>query len=74
MFMKDIINEGYLYDWENSQLLERQNRDINFYIDIINKYFSNNVIVLEMGCGTGRITIPLSHHVCLLYTSDAADE
>ena len=63
MFMKDIINEGYLYDWENSQLLERQNRDINFYIDIINKYFSNNVIVLEMGCGTGRITIPLSHHV-----------
>ena len=35
MFMKDIINEGYLYDWENSQLLERQNRDINFYIDII---------------------------------------
>ena len=25
--MKDIINEGYLYDWENSQLLERQNRD-----------------------------------------------
>ena len=30
--MKDIINEGYLYDWENSQLLERQNRDINFYI------------------------------------------
>lgn len=61
--MKDIINEGYLYDWENSQLLERQNRDINFYIDIINKYFSNNVIVLEMGCGTGRITIPLSHHV-----------
>ena len=27
MFMKDIINEGYLYDWENSQLLERQNRD-----------------------------------------------
>jgi len=49
------------YDSDNKDLL---NDDIDFYIQYANELNGN---VLEVGCGTGRITIPLAragHQVC----------
>lgn len=51
--------KGFLYDWENNILLERQKLDVDFYFQIIRKYDMGSNI-LELGCGTGRITYPLS--------------
>ena len=43
------------YDWENAQTLGR--RDVPFWQRIARKA---NGMVLELGCGTGRVTVPLA--------------
>jgi SAM-dependent methyltransferase len=56
------VREGWLgwdqyapfYDWENARTLGR--RDVPFWIDVARQADGR---VLELGCGTGRITEPL---------------
>jgi ubiquinone/menaquinone biosynthesis C-methylase UbiE len=43
------------YDWENAQTLDR--RDIRFWQDMAARA---NGRVLELGCGTGRVTLPVA--------------
>ncbi len=43
------------YDWENARTLGR--RDVKFWIGVAQRA---NGRVLELGCGTGRISIPLA--------------
>src|SRR3954447_8266417 len=43
------------YDWENAQTLDR--RDIRFWQDMARRAAGP---VLELGCGTGRVTLPVA--------------
>jgi ubiquinone/menaquinone biosynthesis C-methylase UbiE len=43
------------YDWENAQTLDR--RDVAFWQNLAQRI---NGPVLELGCGTGRVTIPVA--------------
>jgi len=43
------------YDWENAQTLGR--RDVPFWQRVARKA---DGVVLELGCGTGRVTVPLA--------------
>jgi ubiquinone/menaquinone biosynthesis C-methylase UbiE len=43
------------YDWENAQTLDR--RDVQFWRRIAARASG---VVLELGCGTGRVTIPVA--------------
>jgi SAM-dependent methyltransferase len=43
------------YDWENAQTLDR--RDVRFWQDMSRRASGN---VLELGCGTGRVTLPVA--------------
>ena len=43
------------YDWENAQTLDR--RDVKFWQDMARRAAGP---VLELGCGTGRVTIPVA--------------
>src|ERR1700731_3657740 len=51
---------GHLYKLPEDYDLEhlRYTEDIDFYVSIVEKYRPLNV--LELGCGTGRITLPLA--------------
>jgi SAM-dependent methyltransferase len=43
------------YDWENAQTLDR--RDVKFWQGMAERA---NGPILELGCGTGRVTIPVA--------------
>ena len=43
------------YDWENAQTLDR--RDVKFWQSMAER---TNGRILELGCGTGRVTIPVA--------------
>ena len=43
------------YDWENAQTLDR--RDVRFWQDMAQRVEGR---VLELGCGTGRVTLPIA--------------
>src|SRR4029079_12080508 len=43
------------YDWENAQTVGR--RDVPFWRQVTRKIHGR---VLELGCGTGRVTLPLA--------------
>lgn len=58
--MLDEHLEGWLYDWENELTLERQNLDIDFYLALAARRRSALLDILEMACGTGRVTLPLA--------------
>jgi len=49
--------DGYadFYDWENAQTLDR--RDVSFWQGIASR---TDEPILELGCGTGRVTIPVA--------------
>jgi len=59
----DMSREGWqgwdeyapFYDWENARTLGR--RDVAFWTQVSNSVHGR---VLELGCGTGRITLPLA--------------
>lgn len=52
--------EALLYDCENELTLERQNLDIDFYLRFLASHAPPGAQVLELGCGTGRVSIPLA--------------
>jgi ubiquinone/menaquinone biosynthesis C-methylase UbiE len=43
------------YDWENAQTLDR--RDVRFWQDMARRTDGR---ILELGCGTGRVTLPVA--------------
>ena len=43
------------YDWENAQTVGR--RDLPFWIDLARR---SKGPVLELGCGTGRVSLPVA--------------
>jgi len=58
----DAGHEGWddysaFYDWENAQTVQR--RDVTFWQRLA---AAANGPVVELGCGTGRITIPVARH------------
>ncbi|HVZ39263.1 MAG TPA: class I SAM-dependent methyltransferase [Candidatus Kapabacteria bacterium] len=57
---RDERLEGWLYDWENSLTLERQNLDIDFYRMLAARRWQSPVDILEFACGTGRVALPLA--------------
>jgi ubiquinone/menaquinone biosynthesis C-methylase UbiE len=51
------------YDWENAQTLGK--RDVPFWIEVARQSLAGVAVrrqrVLELGCGTGRVTFPLAN-------------
>lgn len=48
-----------LYDWECREVLGRTIQDVAFWLDVVNDA-SIGGRVLELACGTGRVTLPLA--------------
>jgi trans-aconitate methyltransferase len=48
---------GDLYDWEQRHVIGRTDQDLPFYLDLTRRPGAR---VLELACGTGRITGPLA--------------
>jgi SAM-dependent methyltransferase len=48
-----------LYDWECREVLGRTMQDVAFWLDVVNGG-SPPGRVLELACGTGRVTLPLA--------------
>ncbi len=48
-----------LYDWECREVLGRTIQDVAFWLDVINDASAAGG-VLELACGTGRVTLPLA--------------
>jgi ubiquinone/menaquinone biosynthesis C-methylase UbiE len=57
------------YDWENAQTLDR--RDVRFWRDMAGQA---NGAVLELGCGTGRVTLPLARTGAHVVGVDRSEE
>ena len=57
------------YDWENAQTLDR--RDVKFWQGMAERA---NGSVLELGCGTGRVTIPVSRTGARIVGVDRSSE
>ena len=45
------------YDWENARTLDR--RDVRFWTRLVARVEGS---VLELGCGTGRVSVPVARH------------
>jgi SAM-dependent methyltransferase len=54
--LSSVPSRGELYDWEQAHVIGRSDQDLGFYRDLIDPARGS---VLELGCGTGRLTIPL---------------
>lgn len=52
--------EAILYDWECDLTLDRQRRDAPFFHDLLGRQFEPPAPVAVLGCGTGRVAIPLA--------------
>jgi SAM-dependent methyltransferase len=52
--------EAVLYDWECDLALERQRRDGPFFCDLLRTHAPPGARVTVLGCGTGRVAIPLA--------------
>src|SRR5690554_2293050 len=61
------INTAEYYDYDNRDNLTA---DIPFYIDFAHKIGKK---VLELGCGTGRVTIPLALSGCMVTGLDLSE-
>ena len=59
--MSDNEILALMYDFYNKYVLKDQNKYIDYYINQLNEYSANNVLVV--GAGTGRVAIPLSDYV-----------
>jgi ubiquinone/menaquinone biosynthesis C-methylase UbiE len=57
------------YDWENAQTLDR--RDVQFWSRMASRVEG---AVLELGCGTGRITIPVARAGARVFGVDRSSE
>src|SRR5213079_1947437 len=57
------------YDWENAQTLDR--RDVKFWQDMAQRVDGP---ILELGCGTGRVTIPVARTGARVFGVDRSQE
>ena len=57
------------YDWENAQTLDR--RDVRFWQDLARRIDGK---VLELGCGTGRVTLPVARTGARIFGVDRSAE
>jgi ubiquinone/menaquinone biosynthesis C-methylase UbiE len=57
------------YDWENAQTLDR--RDVRFWQAMAER---TNGPILELGCGTGRVTIPVARTGARIVGIDRSSE
>ena len=57
------------YDWENAQTLDR--RDVRFWQRMAERA---NGPVLELGCGTGRVTLPVARTGARIVGVDRSSE
>ncbi len=57
------------YDWENAQTLDR--RDVKFWQGMARRA---NGPILELGCGTGRVTIPVARTGARIVGVDRSEE
>src|SRR5687768_7847477 len=57
------------YDWENAQTLDR--RDVKFWLAMAERA---NGPILELGCGTGRVTIPVARAGARIIGVDRSSE
>ena len=57
------------YDWENAQTLDR--RDVKFWQAMARR---TNGPILELGCGTGRVTIPVARTGARIIGIDRSSE
>lgn len=67
MFKKDFAK---IYDWEISLMNKQQTRDIAFWGDFASSIDGQ---ILEIGAGTGRITIPLLEQKNKIFALDNSD-
>lgn len=69
--MSSALYDGFIADYyDESPLVRGRTRDVSFYLDAVHEYGDP---VLELGCGTGRITLALAeagHHVTGLDISE----
>lgn len=52
--------EALLYDWHCDRRLKSQTRDVPFFSHILCRYVLPHGRVTVLGCGTGRVAIPLA--------------
>ena len=52
-----VPDTAYLYDWECRHVLGRGDQDLPFWLDLV---AGSAGPVLELACGTGRITVPVA--------------
>ena len=57
------------YDWENAQTLDR--RDVGFWQDMARR---TGGTILELGCGTGRVTLPVARAGARIIGVDRSEE
>ena len=56
--MNSALYDGFIADYyDESPLVRGRTRDVNFYLDAVHEFGDP---VLELGCGTGRITLALA--------------
>ena len=56
--MSSALYDGFIADYyDESPLVRGRTRDVNFYLDAVHEHGDP---VLELGCGTGRITLALA--------------
>ena len=55
--MSSDLSRGELYDWEQGNVLGRSDQDLPFYLELT---LAAGGPVLELACGTGRLTAPLA--------------
>ncbi len=65
------IKYSDICDWETRIVCGDRQNEINFWLELANKYGST---ILELGAGTGSITIPLIQNNFLVYALDNSHE
>ena len=59
------------YDWEFDIVCERQKHDVEMWKKFAGEFGDP---ILELGCGSGRITIPLAEHGYDITAVDVSDK
>jgi SAM-dependent methyltransferase len=56
--LSSVPSRGELYDWEQTHVIGRSDQDLAFHRHLIEEA-RPRASVLELGCGTGRVAIPM---------------
>jgi SAM-dependent methyltransferase len=57
MYLPTLTDRAELYDWECAHVARRTDQDVGYYTDLARR---TGGPVLELACGTGRVTAPLA--------------